>query len=216
MAAGVAGLARGATGALARRHADAALADAVGQARDALARVDAAADAADLRLGQVTPLHGPAHTPPWQVWPAAQVTSTQAFSTQSPLTQVSPGAHGNSLELHWGTQMPRSQTCWFGQVALSSTMPSQSLSTPSQTSALALTDALHFSVVPVTHSLRPAAHTPGMPVSQAVPPPAQVRPDDEVDEVVEVAVALQALVAMLPKSVGPSTTRPWGRSSNPM
>src|SRR5450432_688432 len=99
--------------------------------------------------GHFTPSHGPAHTPPLQVLPASHVTFSQAFSTHSFASlHVSPGAHGNSVLLHGGTQVPRSQTWLLGQGALSSTMPLQSLSRPSQTSALAVTEGLHLSVVP--------------------------------------------------------------------
>src|SRR5262245_7181984 len=127
--------------------------------------------------GQVTPSHAAVHLPALQTFPASQVLPAHDASMHRPFSQTSPEAQAKYHVPHLGRQTPRSQTCVPGQVAPLSTVPSQSLSRPSQASVPAVTDCLHFKVVPVTHSLRPAAHTPFMPVSHGVPPPSQVRPE---------------------------------------
>jgi len=82
----------------------------------------------------------------------------------------------NSPMPHFPTHFPLSHTCSPGHCASWSMTPSQSLSRPSQISALGLMMGRQLMFSPAEHCVTPFAHTPCIIVSQGTPPPLQVMP----------------------------------------
>src|SRR5450432_492604 len=107
--------------------------------------------------------------------PPPQVTLSQAGSLQMPLPEHACPI-GQACSTQRSTQAPRSQTLPAAQRLLPlSTRPSQSSSRPSQVSVEAGVVCTQVSA-PAWHCSMPNAHTPGLVVSQAEPPPWQVMP----------------------------------------
>src|SRR4029077_8507953 len=105
----------------------------------------------------------------------------QPGSLQSPslLSQVRPGAHGNSLSSQKWRQTPWLQTSLVAQRLPSSTMPLQSLSRVSPFSVLGIPVWRQVVVVPpAAHSVTPPAQIPiALGTVQGSPPRLQDRPD---------------------------------------
>jgi hypothetical protein len=128
-------------------------------------------------IGHTTPSQGARHAPSWQTFPASHVTPAQPSSTHCPCTHICPAPHPNSTPPQLDVQRPRVQTSPNTHGLSSSTTPLQSLSSPSHTSRLGMSSGSHVpGIAPVLQPVTPCAHTPGLPVSQGSPPPAQRTP----------------------------------------
>src|SRR5882672_9245697 len=110
---------------------------------------------------QTTPAHRSTHRPVFssQCCPCAQVTWAQRSGTQNVLTHLYPLGQGNSPPWQTSVQAPSRQANFDGHVALTSALPSQSLSLPSQISAAGPMQPSQ-TIPPLRHNVFPAVHTP--------------------------------------------------------
>src|SRR5439155_14710417 len=94
-----------------------------------------------------------------QCWPCAQVTWAQRSGTQNVSTHLYPLGHWNSPPWQTSVQAPSRQANFDGHMAFTSALPSQSLSLPSQISALGPTQPSQTSP-PLRQTVLPALQTP--------------------------------------------------------
>ena len=130
--------------------------------------------------GHTTPSQAVAQTPARHTWAEGQVTPTHFGSMQTPLvgSHTRPGSQGFSRLAQRRTQTPSTHTSdAIGQVAPLSTVPSQSSSTPLQTSGAGAVTGWHVgAALPPTHAEIPSAHAPCSPVEQGRPAPLHCTP----------------------------------------